>query len=262
MSDTDTFPKDTKCPILVSNKSSPYKRHIEDIMEIKETDARASGDSVMLQDAEYYKYIFKKTEKICLAVFYILRTDSDTEHKDSVVSDLEDASRTLLDTALVSLDTPKTSLDAVMRELRFALVALESYLRIAHVSRHLSAQHLEVFVREIASLQRGLRAYTDRGSVNPFDATESEPLRERKVVRPATLGTLPRPITQAVAGERSRKDRIIDILKDKGSATIKDITDVVIDCSEKTVQRELIALIKDGKVHREGERRWSKYSVL
>ena len=231
-------------------------------MEIKETDARASGDSVMLQEADYYKYIFKKTEKICLAVFYILRTDSDIEHKDSVVSDLEDASRTLLDTALVSLDTPKTSLDTVMRELRFALVALESYLRIAHVSRYLSAQHLEVFLREIVSLQRGLRTYSDRGSVNPFDAGDVEPVRERKVVR-TTTGVFTRPVpTQAVLGTRSRKDRIVDVLKDKGSATIKDITDVVTDCSEKTVQRELITLIKDDIVHREGERRWSKYSIV
>lgn len=230
-------------------------------MEIKETDARALGDSVMLQDAEYYKYIFKKTEKICLAVFYILRTNEDADNKDTVVSDLEDASRTLLDTALVSLDTPKMSLDGVMRELRFALVTLESYLRIAHVSRHLSAQHLEVFLREIASLQRGLRGYTDRGSMNPFETGEAEPMRERKMVRAAT-GAPSRSVTQTVLGERSRKDRIIDILKDKGSATIKDITDVVTDCSEKTVQRELIALIKDGIVHREGERRWSRYSIV
>ena len=61
---------------------------------------------------------------------------------------------------------------------------------------------------------------------------------------------------------RSRKDRILDIIKDKGEATIKDISSNVTDCSEKTIQRELIDLIKDNIILRDGERRWSKYKMV
>ncbi len=58
-----------------------------------------------------------------------------------------------------------------------------------------------------------------------------------------------------------RKDRIMALLKQSSNLTIKDFTSVIKDCSEKTIQRELIALVKSGVVKRVGERRWSTYSL-
>lgn len=227
-------------------------------MDIKETGMRMSADDVMLQNSEYYKYIFKKTEKIACAVFFILRNDARDYESDIVLKDLEDASKTLLDTALASLNTSQTSIDSVARQLRFDLVSLESQLRVAHAARYLSTQFLDVFIHEINSLQRSLRAYTERSS-NPLESVEVEPVRVRthKQVQKVTTPTL-----QVAGGQKSRRDRVVEVLKDKGPVTIKDITDVVTDCSEKTIQRELMSLIKDNMVHREGERRWSKYSLV
>jgi hypothetical protein len=34
------------------------------------------------------------------------------------------------------------------------------------------------------------------------------------------------------------------------------------DCSEKTIQRELIVLVSEKVVKKEGERRWSVYSIV
>ena len=58
-----------------------------------------------------------------------------------------------------------------------------------------------------------------------------------------------------------RASRIKTVLEAKPAATIKDISEVITDVSEKTIQRELNSLIEKGQVIREGERRWSKYSV-
>ena len=58
-----------------------------------------------------------------------------------------------------------------------------------------------------------------------------------------------------------RAARIKTVLEAKPAATIKDISEVITDVSEKTIQRELNSLIEKGQVIREGERRWSKYSV-
>ena len=44
--------------------------------------------------------------------------------------------------------------------------------------------------------------------------------------------------------------------------TKQDIAQTIRDCSEKTIQRELIALIQGGIVKKTGERRWSKYSLI
>jgi len=58
-----------------------------------------------------------------------------------------------------------------------------------------------------------------------------------------------------------RSARIKTVLEAKPAATIKDIAEVITDVSEKTIQRELNSLIVKGQVVRDGERRWSKYSV-
>jgi predicted HTH transcriptional regulator len=58
-----------------------------------------------------------------------------------------------------------------------------------------------------------------------------------------------------------RGERIKTVLEAKPQATVKDIAEVITDVSEKTIQRELNSLIEKGQVVREGERRWSRYSV-
>jgi hypothetical protein len=62
-----------------------------------------------------------------------------------------------------------------------------------------------------------------------------------------------------------RKDIILNFIKDKGVVTIKDICKIkdksIVSCSEKTIQRELMSLIKEGVIKREGDKRWTKYSL-
>jgi DNA-binding transcriptional ArsR family regulator len=58
-----------------------------------------------------------------------------------------------------------------------------------------------------------------------------------------------------------RAERIKTVLEAKPQATIRDIAEIITDVSEKTIQRELNSLIEKGQVYREGERRWSRYSV-
>jgi len=59
----------------------------------------------------------------------------------------------------------------------------------------------------------------------------------------------------------NRQSIIVNLLKKKKDLTIKDIAQVIRDCSEKTIQRELIALIEAGVLKKTGERRWSRYSL-
>lgn len=62
----------------------------------------------------------------------------------------------------------------------------------------------------------------------------------------------------------SRRDTIVSLIKDKGAASevsIKDIVGHFSDCGEKTIQRELTALVEDGVLKKTGERRWSRYSL-
>ncbi len=62
--------------------------------------------------------------------------------------------------------------------------------------------------------------------------------------------------------KRLRQRAIVDLIKKlKREVTIKDLLSGVSGCSEKTIQRELIALVDKGVLKKTGERRWSKYSL-
>jgi len=73
--------------------------------------------------------------------------------------------------------------------------------------------------------------------------------------------------------KKQRRDEIISIIKTiGGNATIKDIKDKaqalptkagsLVSCSEKTLQRELVSMVKDGVLNKTGDKRWSRYELV
>lgn len=72
--------------------------------------------------------------------------------------------------------------------------------------------------------------------------------------------------------KKQRRYEIIKVIKSvNGGATIKDIKDkaranpaqfsALISCGEKTLQRELVSMVKDSVLEKTGEKRWSKYRL-
>ena len=66
----------------------------------------------------------------------------------------------------------------------------------------------------------------------------------------------------AASPKGSRKQQILRLIEAKGAVTLSDITHVITDCSGKTIQRDLHALVRKGILKKEGERRWSTYSLV
>jgi len=63
----------------------------------------------------------------------------------------------------------------------------------------------------------------------------------------------------------NRKKEIMDTIKRQGvvsGVTIKDITKLFRDVSEKTIQRELTEMLQKGQIKKTGEKRWSRYYPL
>ncbi|NQV88440.1 MAG: hypothetical protein HQ402_02720 [Parcubacteria group bacterium] len=61
--------------------------------------------------------------------------------------------------------------------------------------------------------------------------------------------------------KNNRQNIIVGFLAKNKVGTIKDISLMIKGCSEKTVQRELLFMVKNGVLKKEGERRWSRYSL-
>jgi hypothetical protein len=71
-------------------------------------------------------------------------------------------------------------------------------------------------------------------------------------------------LTSRARTEVARDDRrtiILALLKQKPSVNVGDIAKSIPNVSEKTIQRELIAMVGEGVLLKKGERRWSTYSI-
>lgn len=66
-------------------------------------------------------------------------------------------------------------------------------------------------------------------------------------------------IEKKVKDKTNRQDIILSMLKSGVKLTVRDFAQNIKDCSEKTIQRELLSLVAKGVLKKEGERRWSKY---
>ncbi|MEX2563759.1 MAG: hypothetical protein WD312_01395 [Candidatus Paceibacterota bacterium] len=67
-----------------------------------------------------------------------------------------------------------------------------------------------------------------------------------------------KPAVQAKKNKRQRA--ILHLIKEKGEVSVRDVATVIADCSEKTLQRELMALVDEGVLQKSGKRRWTRYS--
>ncbi|MFA5933782.1 MAG: hypothetical protein WC795_00975 [Candidatus Paceibacterota bacterium] len=64
-----------------------------------------------------------------------------------------------------------------------------------------------------------------------------------------------------IALRLARRNAILRLVKDKKEVTIKEVSRIISECSEKTIQRELMFLVSEGVLKKEGDKRWSKYKL-
>lgn len=84
-----------------------------------------------------------------------------------------------------------------------------------------------------------------------YKKPEKESIIKENVSRTNTLGM-----------KIARRNDVLNIVKAKGQVSVKDIVLMLKDISEKTVQRELLSLVKEGVLKKEGEKRWSIYKLI
>lgn len=220
----------------------------------------------LITDQYYYKHIFKKTEKIVAAVFFIVSKRQNIPQDNVVRADLERRAKDAHSVALSLLNLEPEAAGYGMQTLLHSLVSLDSILRVFAAMGGISEDNLTTITAEIEGVQRSMRRYLGEGSF--VLATETSAPRKVSAPAPTQAASAPTqassvvPSPVSVGQGQTRKDRILNVLKDSDGVGIKDISMVIHDCSEKTIQRELMSLIESGLVRREGERRWSRYFVV
>ncbi|MDD3531239.1 MAG: hypothetical protein PHV99_01450 [Candidatus Pacebacteria bacterium] len=216
-------------------------------------------------------YIYKKAERLAKAIHLIAPAFVESV---SLKNRIDAIAVGLIDAAILP---PGTSRTALSRE----LLALSSALSIARTSGVLSAMNAELIVREAHMLLHEVAAYEEPRlsfdetptlsslAKDTFSRETPNEYREAPIKRAAVhpagkeshkghVKDIPHAPNSSV---KDRRDAILSVIKNKGTASIKDISTLVRGVSEKTIQRELAALIGSGEVLKQGERRWSTYSL-
>jgi len=231
-------------------------------MDTKDILKATQSTKRLVQDDNYYKNIFKKTERVVSVVFFVsysLKTDKKTE---ALVSDVLSAAQAAHNAILRSLETRSHVAEEVIRDAAHSLIALESKLRVAEVAGQISPEVMHVIGDEIDAVLRGMNRYL--ADTSAFDDMEYRTVSPSSGSdRQTSRQTIREKNTNAEhTTELDRRERIKTVLEAKGESTIKDIADIITDVSTKTIQRELNSMIEDNIIKRQGERRWSKYSVV
>mgnify|MGYP000673703049 CR=1 FL=1 len=232
-------------------------------------------------------FIYKKAERLAKAIHLIgpafIQSVPLKDRLDRIAIGLVDA----------AVLPPMASREALSRE----LLALSSILGIARASGMLSSMNADLIVHEAHVLLSEAAGYEEPrlavedvptlaalASLAKASATElkgSDAARLRSIARVTYDAALADEVSDKgqtkghvkdartsgvpIAGKspaaHSRRDSILAVIGSKGPSYIKDISLVVRDVSEKTIQRELATLVAEGSVVRKGDRRWTTYEL-
>ena len=236
-------------------------------MKTKDTIINDSNYKKLLHNEDYYRYIFKKTEKIISVVFYILNNTDTDKRLETHISNIAGKAHFAHENALRTLEVKPANSKEVLEQFAQALIALDSTLRVAAGSGIISQEVLYVVTSEIDTVLRSLSKYissdTNVSTLLHTTSSTRTSMADTQGNKPSSTAVKTTHKTAAkVDPSPDRRTRIRTIIEAKGEATIKDISEIITDCSEKTIQREINAMIADGQIQRHGERRWSKYTLV
>lgn len=233
----------------------------------KDSQGRSGAESVLyIQDKK--SFMAGRAKSLTKASFFV----SSGIRANGVRGDLEEAARDVLESTLDVLFFADSVHEGLVKD----ILVLQSILDLAVARGALTEDTAALLAREYDALGEGVLRIV---GPQPFSLEEflgvagapALPAADRReLARPRDRAVRERPIAHvraarttegAVLPVTNRGEEVLDVLRTLGKASIKDIAIRIRGVSEKTVQRELSRLVLIGKVKKEGERRWSTYSI-
>ncbi|HTK33418.1 MAG TPA: DeoR family transcriptional regulator [Candidatus Paceibacterota bacterium] len=226
---------------------------------------------------DYLIYIFKKTEKITSALYLVSSLLKDEE---PIKWELRDKGMDLLSSSFTASSAVPGDKNAVIQSIFTAALETMSLLNVAHVSHLVSDMNHKILIREIDQVVSLLKERLTASAENAgyvlseqffktpdlFSSGFSigqESIKDTQKGHKKVIGDKGVSQGQVLVQQKKtqRQEQIVAVLKGQSNLTIKDFSRVIKDCSEKTIQRELLELVEKGVIKKEGERRWSRYSL-
>lgn len=243
--------------------------------------------NLYIEDSEYL-YLFKKTEKIVIVTYILTDFIPDTE---SLKRTLKDNSHEALN-SVCDLMYKSTDRLVAVQKIKSNFIKLVTQYSLAEISGFISRMNSQIikdeinliikvindFERELKDEQmpdlrqnyfdvsvRSKRQYMKPDKEMSYKRqTKRHFIKDKREVfgKLDNLNNSNIKDFKTTEDSDKREENVLDIIKEKGNVSIKDISSRIFDCSEKTIQRTLNKLIEKGKIKKEGERRWARYSIL
>jgi DeoR-like helix-turn-helix domain len=211
-------------------------------------------------------YIYKKAERLAKAIFLV----SPAFSKSGVLLDrFQYLATSLVDSAILP---PGEAKEALSKD----LLALSSLLAIARASGTLSFMNADIISREVHTLLSEIATYEEPRFFleDSFSLAEllHEAERQPRGDDAPQKKSIPSPLSMekrkvSVRAQKSdelskRQEEILSVIKDKGEVYIKDVSTLLREYSEKTIQRELSSLVLSGVLEKKGDKRWTTYRFV
>jgi predicted transcriptional regulator len=237
-------------------------------------------------------FIIKKTEKVATAI-YMISNFFNTE--EPLKWELRKIITKLLKNIMSFNDTSLAGKEIVIAKVSSDFVELNTLFNLAYNSGFISQMNFDIVSSEIDNLAKIVIAYYERQvsgtkvlfNNNYFEVKKDLSLKDtnnqtrpdndfikdikdrqnNKIVFNGKKSELEAffnknsQIKSASGSLSDREQKILEKVKTSGPITIKDISEMFTDVSEKTIQRELQKMHDAGHIKKEGERRWTKYFI-
>lgn len=240
----------------------------------------------VVSNSQNVSFIFKKTEKISQGLFLATNHIKDNESIKWIIRekavDIVCSSSQINNIKAINFDSLADSFLSTL----FDIITL---LNLASVSSIMSRTNSLILISEISTLLKYISESSDTNIkqikslvLSPdffkvediYKGNSSSHYKSNTLANKNTISSIKdsilsnknlynKPEYQVSLKDKknTRQEQILSLLKTQSGLTIKDFSKVIKDCSSKTIQRELIDLTKGGFIVKEGERRWSKYSI-
>lgn len=234
----------------------------------------------------YLNIVFKKTEKIVSALYLVSGLIKD---EDPIKWELRSRGLDMLSASFNASNLLSGDKNVLIQSLFTAAQELISLFNITRTSGLISEMNHFLIAKEINFLVDTLRDRLSKSAENAgyvlsesffrtSDVLDSESSNETsksqsfvgltskgqknyEIIKKARIESSLNNKNDSNEKKNKRQEDILNLLKERSDLSVKDFTQVIKDCSEKTVQRELLELVEKGVIKKQGERRWSRYSL-
>lgn len=220
------------------------------------------SDKTIENNEKSYDYIVEKMQKLTAALYRVTDLFSD---KEPLKWSLRDNAIELY-SKLMSIRRNPGNLQDVIEYVNRIIKILE----IASLGTYVSSMNFDILRKEYINLMNIVEG--NKGIMMPEISIGQEsigqikikkieaPIKSAKQILPRKKPESPVLKSRGLHSEE-RKKKIIDFLKQNGERTIKEISVIFTGISEKSVQRDLLYLVKMGQLISKGEKRWRTYSL-